>query len=378
MTENTQSKNQHFVPKFYLKNFSFENNKNEIGIKIKNSGRFIRNGPIKSQASKDFFYGKDGVVENWLSNLEGKHNTVIKNIILTQLLPKFETPDYYELIKFICLTNFRNPVIINAFKEMWKLTSESIEDFHVQKNINLEEKYQELGHEDSIKIMISYFEKLTPILIDLEYKLLVNKTKFPFITSDLPLIRYNSYLEPTNWPQGKTGFGNIGIQIFIPISPELCLVFFDKDVYKVGNRRNKLVELIDSRDIDQLNLLQVVNSNNLLFFNDKIHNHYIEKLIQTAKKFTTPNKSFLEIEKLKANESGQLMILGINDCEINLNISKIKTYTNKTILPNGLHSSSLLRPSVLEWEKLERAGFWESFRNSVYKELRESSDNSLS
>jgi hypothetical protein len=65
MTDITEKANQHFVPKFYFRNFSFKQNKNEIGIFNINSTFFKSRVPIKHQGAKRFFYGKDGELEEF-------------------------------------------------------------------------------------------------------------------------------------------------------------------------------------------------------------------------------------------------------------------------------------------------------------------------
>jgi len=68
----TDKKNQHYVPKFYLRNFSFQNNKKQIGVfNIENEFYFLK-AKLKTQGSKNFFYGSDGVIEDSLSLIEGE------------------------------------------------------------------------------------------------------------------------------------------------------------------------------------------------------------------------------------------------------------------------------------------------------------------
>jgi len=76
----TTKKNQHFVPKFYLRNFSYEMNNKEIGIYNINTGFSYNKAPIKGQAYKSYFYGKDNDVEDKLSKAEGFTSFIFKKI----------------------------------------------------------------------------------------------------------------------------------------------------------------------------------------------------------------------------------------------------------------------------------------------------------
>ena len=57
------SKNQHFVPQFYLRNFSRADSKKLVGALHLPSGRYVPHAKISDHACDDYFYGKDGVEE---------------------------------------------------------------------------------------------------------------------------------------------------------------------------------------------------------------------------------------------------------------------------------------------------------------------------
>lgn len=57
-------KNQHFIPQFYLRNFSYYSNGKEIGIYVPTINFFKNDVAIKHQGSKNFFYGKDEIIED--------------------------------------------------------------------------------------------------------------------------------------------------------------------------------------------------------------------------------------------------------------------------------------------------------------------------
>ncbi|WP_186429660.1 DUF4238 domain-containing protein [Clostridium sp. BSD9I1] len=71
-------KDQHYVPKFYLRNFS--NNKKNIGMFRHKDKKFILNASIKSVAYSIFLYGEDGKLENFLSKFESKCAEIIRKI----------------------------------------------------------------------------------------------------------------------------------------------------------------------------------------------------------------------------------------------------------------------------------------------------------
>ena len=61
-------KNQHYVPRFLLKRFSKD--QKTINLFHFESNEIIRNAQIKHQASLDYIYGKDQMLESALQDLE--------------------------------------------------------------------------------------------------------------------------------------------------------------------------------------------------------------------------------------------------------------------------------------------------------------------
>ena len=65
-----EKKKQHFVPKFYMALFA--NSNKEFAVYNIEKRMYAYPVPYKNQCYKDYFYGKDGVWENKLSDLESK------------------------------------------------------------------------------------------------------------------------------------------------------------------------------------------------------------------------------------------------------------------------------------------------------------------
>ena len=80
-------KKQHYVPRFYLKNFSNKSDEKSIGIYNVKKNLFIPSGSLKDQNYIDYFYGKNGRIENSLQVIEGLSSSIIKDIITKKLLP---------------------------------------------------------------------------------------------------------------------------------------------------------------------------------------------------------------------------------------------------------------------------------------------------
>ena len=70
--QKNDKRRQHYVPKFYLRNFS--ENKKSVGMYLLKENKIITHGSINDSLWKEYFYGEDAVVENKLAEYEGRWN----------------------------------------------------------------------------------------------------------------------------------------------------------------------------------------------------------------------------------------------------------------------------------------------------------------
>ncbi|WP_262910047.1 DUF4238 domain-containing protein [Chryseobacterium gleum] len=312
-------KNQHYIPRFYLRYFSFMKNLKQIGIYNVNTNFFKQDVPLKHQCSKDFIYGEDEKIENFLSKLEGEFDSCIKQIIFTEDLLKKNKEELHILLAFLVIT------------EMRSLTSiENMKSFHARVNsLDAEYNFPNLGHQRIVDIIFSVFLDVLPTVLDLEYKLFKNETKTAFISSDFPIAKYNLLFE--NLPKyfSSTGYRSKGLLVFIPINPFLTVVFYDKSTYKIGNKKDNVIPIVNKFEVDQLNLLQALNANEIVFFNELINKEYIHLLISKANKYNKPNiPHTYKAKLLKENgEEGEIVVNKQNTVHIGLKISYIKIHS---------------------------------------------------
>lgn len=289
--DNTDSKNQHYVPKFYLRNFSVNNNQKEIRLFNLKSQKFVATTSIKHQASSNFYYGKDGKVEKQLSKLEGLLAKAVSDTLTTLERPKYFSERHVELLNFMASTELRNPVRKRAYEQM--------SDGMMKKLLSIDPKFKdkpefhkaiemiEIIPKDSSTYSLSYIQHVVEITLDLHIKLLINKTSIPFITSDNPVIRYNQLLEMKASSNSITGFGLQGLEVFIPLNEEVLLLFYDSQPYYVGGKKQKNVIVERVEDVDQLNLLQMVNCYSNVYGGDRFLKPYITKLYERAQTLPT-------------------------------------------------------------------------------------------
>lgn len=352
----TEKKNQHYIPKFYLRNFSFEHNKKQIGVFNIFNECYIQKAKLKTQGSKNFFYGYDGKIEDRLAEIEGTLSQSIREIISTYILPNKNTNKHFDLLEFVSLTDSRNPVQIEKMKQGFVEMEKRI--LELDSTADVKKLVPQVSHDEHIKLSLSLTLEMVNVTRDLDYKLLVNDTEYPFITSDFPVVKYNLFLEQKRWEYSKTGYGLIGLKIFIPITPKLVIVFFDSGIYKFGNKKDKTIMVNKKEDIKQLNILQFVNCFGTIFFNENITETYIRSIFSESKKYQRANITKSELGYIvsenddaskKPQEKQNLLILNASDCEIGLNLSFLKIHTKgKCYQLNSTMSQLRKHPALLK------------------------------
>jgi hypothetical protein len=324
------TKNQHFVPQFFQRFFSYENNGKTIGMFNTQLNHFKSTVPISSQLSSDYFYGKDGNLESWLSQLETDSSPIFREMWEKEKLPIAQSPNHSKMLHFMVALDLRNPIhfkILNSFEQKLPTTKSKISEGNISNDMvpGLKEHQSDQGKLDSLKSA----ELLASDLLDLKYKLIKNTTSNPFIISDNPLVLYNQFLEKRKWTFGsQRDFGLRGLQLFLPLNDSYMLAVYDPNIYKLGTKKEQVVIINDKNSVDQLNLLQFLNSETTVNFNHKASEHYINTLYERSKKYKKANNPFINVHKMNVpkehdNLIAQMIEMGVSDLNIKLTLQKL-------------------------------------------------------
>ena len=255
--ERIKKRKQHYVPRFYLKYFGIEPEYNTIGIWNIRRKLFIPKGKLKNQAYKDFFYGKDGLLEDALSLLETEVSRVTRKIISDLKLPKTKSIDRISLYTFLIFQASRTEAAVQDLEfTIDRLTQLAFKNDRRVKDFL---PYLRIGLQNPAAMQLNITAKFAPLIFDLNLKLFINKTRHEFVTSDNPVVSYNQLVEYLRWPGSGTGWGMMGLQIFFPLTPRLMLVLYDSDVYRVGKFYSRRAIISNAADINRLNGLQFIS-----------------------------------------------------------------------------------------------------------------------
>ncbi|HEX7413728.1 MAG TPA: DUF4238 domain-containing protein, partial [Bacteroidia bacterium] len=323
-----------------------KDNQKQIGLYNVTNQVFYPTAKLKTQASRPFFYGQDGILENYLAEVEEHQASLLKKIIDSNYLPARQTKEHVELIFLLLLTEFRNPVSSDSINE----SVDNLAQILLSKSTEFKDdvgKYK-ISFSNPIGLSISGIEKGIETCADLHYKIIINKSTTPFITSDNPLIKYNQFTEINKYPLGSTGFGNIGFQMFFPINPWKMLIVYDHWCYKVGSSKKIVIETKETRDVDQLNLAHFLNCNDTLFFNHSMTKNNIIALHQKSLRFEKAHsvitKELPEIgQDGKVKKNSSFIMSHSTECKIKLDLTFIKLTDNAKYYKMD-KSTVLIRP----------------------------------
>lgn len=268
----TFTKKQHYIPQFFLKNFSIDNLEKSVyiyDVASRNEKTQIQNRRnIEKFCQKKYGYGKDNIIENFLNLRENQQAPIISKIIKhNNILDTYKSIINEIFVDFL----IRLPHIKGSFEEVFgKIEHESGN----QKNYNQQ--------------MIGIMESAPASLNQLETILIVNKSCVKFISSDQPITTCCKVLNSP--PYLEHNFVETHQKIFLlPISPELMICMYDKSEYEPIDMHEGKITIRNSDIIKKLNIFKFSGSENVIYSNYR----QIESISESHKLFI----SFIKDEK---------------------------------------------------------------------------------
>lgn len=299
---------QHYVPQFYLKNFSISNREDFIYAYKRNKKIFPTN--VKNVAAeKDFYTYKNeitgqkiNVIDDALTLLEGKVAPLIKKLTITNYL-KLTNGEKILLSCFISFLHLRNlsskerlkNIYLEITKQVITKTTQNREFFkkHIKKagiiiggekeieefrKFLLEKKDELYFSDDSYFIVksLALAQDIAPVISFKEWNILESDSSRVFVTSDNPV----SLIRPRDLPKFN-GVGFINGLITIPLSPKRCL-------FLKNEKSSKNITRVNRKYVDFINRHTAFYSHRYIYSNIKsrdIQNMFNETVEGEGEKF---------------------------------------------------------------------------------------------
>ncbi|RKS75148.1 uncharacterized protein DUF4238 [Haloarcula quadrata] len=307
-----ERKNQHYVPKHYLR--AWADNERINVFPLSKGESFPDN--TSSICSRSYFYGNPPIVEDELQHVDGDHASSVRelrNNNLSDLSPR----QIKLLLSFITTQRSRTKATKKDIRAGEDFLRDAIRD--------------DLKH-DRYENLITWDPELTPeeredtmvdasllgthhyviglgifgyhVIKDLEAVMLCNLTEQEFVTSDVPIVFDNPRYKP--YYGTVAGLSNRGVQIYCPISPDQLLLLYDPQIYNIRSNHKQQTLIKNPDVVNQFNLTQFHNAENTVLFHNSTKD-YIQDLhsrideVRRRQQITVPmateEMEMVEVEK---------------------------------------------------------------------------------
>jgi Protein of unknown function (DUF4238) len=267
------NKNQHFVPRVYLKSFSMDGQGAAISLFNVDHERFIPAAPLKHQCSGDYFYGEDLHMEKALQKVEGRYAELVRELVVPGYALSEEHRDF--LRQFWLIQHLRTEA---ASMRMVQFTEQ------MRHTAGIDGDEFRMGIKEAVQHSMSVAIEQFPFVQDMKVCLLRNRTNEPFIVSDDPAVLTNRWHLDSLIPRGKSfGLGAAGSLFLLPITPKIQCVAYDGDVYSVSHEKG-WVDVRRAVDVHAINQHQFLNCNANVYMHDKVHEQSVRLQFTKAKK----------------------------------------------------------------------------------------------
>lgn len=281
--------------------------------------------------------------------IEGLVSKIISKMIHELKIPNPDSEDYQLLLLYLLFAEARVQKTAESQNNLIDKQMKIIAEMDRNSKIRTSDIDRvKVGYVIPNLLPLQIATRNFPILHDLSAILIISDSDRMFITSDFPLTKYNQFYVNRNYHLRGYGLGNIGAQLFYPISPTICLCLYDSIAYDCIGCANNIVRIKKGKDIDELNKLFYLNSFEYLFFNENVLETYIKRLTNELTPVHDLNK---EVTILGSDEN---KLIQVQNCfvkdKIRIPFMRIKQSAMRMQLP--LHMAGPMRPHAIEFMKM--------------------------
>ncbi len=285
----SETKKQHYVPRFYLKRFANDDNKFFVYNYEKNNLLCVNPVPYESQCYKKYFYGEDGILESLLSEKEGNWATIIDKIVRNIKLSNEEVRMLKEFIIFQKQrTNDENN---HSIEQRASIIKEYVKLLYFNNGWEYDESAAEYcekkAREDSTAAEnVLMASNMLKYVDDLEILIVHYNTISKLLTSDAPVITLNPFSKFMGF-----GYDCIGISFLMPVSPEYLVILYDSDFY-TRYKNTSYIESDNEEEVKNVNKYELIHAESKVFTThiedfELISNDIIEKRLKEVNRNRT-------------------------------------------------------------------------------------------
>jgi hypothetical protein len=260
-----RSSNHHYVPRWYLKHFG-SGKKFHLYVFDKQTDAVFRATP-GSVASEIGFYDfpdpESGFqFEKAFNKIETPSAHIMKRLIPERTVQSLSIGDKNTIALFIALQILRVKERREELAYMDRKISEMIvarggDPYSVKGYSRLSAGELRL---ESIRFLRTA-PALVPCLVDKDWLLLQPPAGISYYASDNPVTRYNTINQDPRY--GTLGLASTGIEIYLPLTPRLCLALYCPTIKELFPRESPLGHALHNGSCATAPLDSVTHSNSL-------------------------------------------------------------------------------------------------------------------
>lgn len=274
-------KTQHYVPRFYLKNF--RNSDNKIFVYDKATDKVFQTA-VKNIACENYFYDSDRLktefqdeqlLEKFYSSFESEFAPFYIDYITkveSKEKDKITGDDKKAFADFFVLQIDRTKEHREMSRQSYSLMKEKLieKGFTKQQLIDFgfgsENPDPKDLHIESIILGDEMRDSLREILENHIWILIENNTNQPFFTSDNPIAKIANI---KNEHISYDGYASEGVEIIFPLNSKYLLVLFEREYFKYLEKiENSKLTITDIENVNFYNSLEIIRSYRQVFSNN--------------------------------------------------------------------------------------------------------------
>jgi hypothetical protein len=270
-----QRKSQHFVPKCYMRPFSVKNDGRSICAYNIQRDLFVASASIKDQCAKDYFYDRTGEMEEIFGGCEGEYTSIVRKI--SENMSASE-----EDLSFIRHFAYLQYLRTDAWAKNQAAALAEMANFVFDED-PVGRSWVMVDPKLIPRDTFAHFLRTALYIHDLRDCLVINQSKYPFITSDNPSVIVNRFhIQKSKYKFIGSGLMSSGLTIVLPLSPRVAFVSYDRGVY-TAKLQGSTVVTKKQRDVEALNALQVLKASDNIYFGSADNSEYVKNIVKKYK-----------------------------------------------------------------------------------------------
>jgi hypothetical protein len=300
-----ENKRQHYVPQMLLDKFSRDGKRTDVVVL--DAGKRIRDVGVRDQCYRNYYYGKDRVMEKAFSETEGKFAATLGDLSAAHL-QSISDVEIIHLRLYVLFQRMRTVMAATGIEQMSEAAlKERLRPKAEAEGIDLSSVRIRLNN--SQLLALASATAGAGAIADLPVKFLLHERKVGFVISDHPVAICNQFVEyhpRLSHCYGAEGLIVKGIQFVMPVSPRVCIVMYDPQTYACGSPRSRVV-VAGCHDVQVINSLQAASANKCLYYHpDHMPDEELDRIIAFRKKNKPSVDPGLHHDPMYEHEDGSI------------------------------------------------------------------------